>query len=66
MITKEKLLAQLETFPDNVSIDELIDRLVFIDNLRTEFRNLKMRMSFVKKSLEESFPNGQNKMAQIS
>jgi hypothetical protein len=38
MITKEKLLAQLETFPDNVSIDELIDRLVFIDKLENRIQ----------------------------
>ena len=33
MITKEKLLAQIETFPENISIDELIDKLVFIEKL---------------------------------
>ncbi len=33
MITKAKLLAQIESFPDNISIDELIDRLIFIEKL---------------------------------
>jgi len=33
MITKEKLLAQIESFPENISIDELIDRLIFIEKL---------------------------------
>ncbi len=33
MITKEKLLAQIEYFPENISIDELIERLIFIEKL---------------------------------
>ena len=33
MITKEKLLAQIESFPENISIDELIERLIFIEKL---------------------------------
>ena len=33
MLTKEKLLAQIESFPENISIDELIDRLIFIEKL---------------------------------
>ncbi|MBO6795039.1 MAG: hypothetical protein JJ895_14100 [Balneolaceae bacterium] len=33
MITKEKLKSHIEHFPDEMTIDELIDRLVFIDKL---------------------------------
>ncbi len=33
MITKEKLKSHIETFPDNMSIDELIDRLIFVEKL---------------------------------
>ena len=33
MITKEKLKEHIDKFPDSFSIDELIDRLVFIDKL---------------------------------
>lgn len=33
MITKAKLKAHIDQFPDELSIDELIDRLVFIDKL---------------------------------
>ncbi|MBO6537418.1 MAG: hypothetical protein JJ966_14445 [Balneolaceae bacterium] len=33
MITKEKLKKHIESFPDELSIDELIDRLVFIEKL---------------------------------
>ncbi len=33
MITKEKLKKHIESFPDELSIDELIDRLVFFEKL---------------------------------
>lgn len=33
MITKEKLQKHIEAFPEIISIDELIDKLVFIDKL---------------------------------
>ena len=33
MITKEKLQEHISKFPDKINIDELIDRLVFIDKL---------------------------------
>ena len=33
MISKEKLISQIESFPSELSIDELIDKLIFIDKL---------------------------------
>lgn len=33
MITKEKLHEYIEQFPDEISIEELIERLVFIEKL---------------------------------
>jgi len=33
MISKVKLLAHIDKLPDEISIDELIDKLVFIDKL---------------------------------
>ena len=33
MITKEKLKKHIETFPDELSIDELIERLIFVEKL---------------------------------
>ena len=33
MITKEKLKEQIDKLPDSFSIEELIDRLIFIDKL---------------------------------
>jgi hypothetical protein len=33
LITKEKLKKHFEKFPDEMSIDDLIDRLVFVEKL---------------------------------
>ena len=33
MITKETLKIHIESFPENISIDELIERLIFIEKL---------------------------------
>ena len=41
MITKEKLLTHIETFPDNMSIDELIDRLIFVEKLEERLAQSK-------------------------
>jgi hypothetical protein len=41
MITKEKLKEHIEKFPDEMSIDDLIDRLIFVEKL--ENRILKSK-----------------------
>jgi hypothetical protein len=33
MITKKKLKEQMKTLPENFSIDELIDRLIFVEKV---------------------------------
>lgn len=33
MITKEKLKEQIELFPDEFSIDELVERLIFMEKV---------------------------------
>jgi hypothetical protein len=33
MLTKTKLRAEIENFPDEFSIDELVERLIFIENV---------------------------------
>lgn len=35
MITKEKLKKQIEQFPDEFTIDELIERLILIEKIET-------------------------------
>lgn len=33
MITKTKLLAQIDTFPEQFSMDDLIERLIFVEKI---------------------------------
>lgn len=39
MLTKSKLLEEIEKFPDEFSIDELVERLIFIE--KVEIGNLQ-------------------------
>ena len=41
MITKEKLINHIQTFPDTLSIDDLIDRLVFVEKLENRITQSK-------------------------
>jgi len=41
MITKEKLKQHIEKFPDEMSIDDLIDRLVFVEKLESRISQSK-------------------------
>jgi hypothetical protein len=41
MITKENLKKHIEKFPDEMSIDELIDRLVFVEKLENRISQSK-------------------------
>jgi len=35
MLTKEQIIATIDNMPDNVTIDELIDKLIFINKVQT-------------------------------
>ena len=37
-ITKEKLQKQIEEFPDEISIDEVIERLIMIEKIETRIQ----------------------------
>jgi hypothetical protein len=41
MITKENLKKHIEKFPDEMSIDDLIDRLVFVEKLENRISQSK-------------------------
>jgi hypothetical protein len=41
MITKDKLKKHIENFPDEMSIDDLIDRLVFVEKLENRISQSK-------------------------
>ena len=37
-ITKERLIKQIETYPDEISIDEVIERLIIIEKLEIRIK----------------------------
>ena len=38
IITKEKLKKQIEDFPDEIEMDEVIDRLIFLEKLEKRLK----------------------------
>lgn len=53
MITKAKLKAHIDQFPDELSIDELIDRLVFIDKLEKRIEKSESGNVISEKEVEQ-------------
>lgn len=41
MITKERLKAHIEDFPEEFSIDDLVERLIFIEKLEQRLKESK-------------------------
>jgi len=41
MISKERLIEHINQFPDELSIDELIDRLLFVEKLEKRIEQSK-------------------------
>lgn len=53
MITKAKLKAHIDQFPDELSIDELIDRLIFVDKLEKRIEKSESGDVVSEKDLEQ-------------
>ncbi len=53
MITKTKLKKHIENFPEEFSIDELIDRLVFIDKLEKRIEQSKKDKTISDQNVEK-------------
>ena len=52
MITKEKLQEHISKFPDQISIDELIEKLIFIDKLEKRIQLSEANTSISEEELE--------------
>ena len=52
MITKEKLIKHINRFPSRLSIDELIDRLVFVEKLEKRIEQSKNNEIITEEELE--------------
>ncbi|MCO5724149.1 hypothetical protein [Robiginitalea marina] len=53
MITKEKLKEHIEKFPDTFSMDELIERLIFIDKLEKRIQQSQSGEAISEDELKE-------------
>lgn len=53
MIKKEKLKQHIEKFPDEMSIDELIDRLLFIEKLEKRIEQSKKEETISEEELKD-------------
>lgn len=52
MITKEKLIKHVNKFPAKLSIDELIDRLIFVEKLEKRIEQSKKGETITEQELE--------------
>lgn len=59
MITKEKLHEYIDQFPDELTIDELIERLIFVEKLESRIKeslqNDTLEEHTLKKEMEKWF-----------
>lgn len=63
MITNEKLKEQIELFPDKFSIDELVERLIFMEKVeRGEKQSLNNDVIEHEQSWTRKSKNGSNKL----
>lgn len=53
MITKELLIKNIEIFPDEFSIDELVDRLVFLEKLEERIKMSDNKETISSGAMEE-------------
>ena len=53
MITKEKLKTHIDSFPSELSIDELIDRLVFVEKLENRISESKNNETISEEELDK-------------
>lgn len=53
MISKAKLIEQIDKFPNELSIDDLIDRLVFIDKLEQRIQESNENEVISEKEMKE-------------
>lgn len=53
MITKEQIKKHLETFPEEFSIDDLIERLLFIEKLEKRIQESDSNHTTTEESLKD-------------
>jgi hypothetical protein len=51
-ITKEKLQKQIDEFPDEISIDEVIERLIMIEKIETRIQESENKETISEENLK--------------
>lgn len=53
MLTKEKVQAQINSLPNQFSLDELVQRLIFIEKVETGISQIENGESFASNEVEK-------------
>ena len=53
MLTKEKVQAQINSLPNQFSLDELVQRLIFIEKVETGLTQIENKESFTSSEVEK-------------
>ena len=62
MLTKTTVIKTLTRFPDNFSIDELVDKMILLEKIEKGIQDAETEELFLKKNLRNELKNGQNSM----
>jgi len=65
MITKKKLREQIKTLPDSFSIDELIDRLIFVEKVDNGLKQSDNKEVISEKEMDNEIEKWFKKNCQI-
>lgn len=53
MLTKEKVQAQINSLPNEFSLDELVERLIFLEKVETGLSQIEKGESFTSSEVEK-------------
>lgn len=53
MLTKEKIIESIDLLPDNVSIDEVINRIILLDKIEQGLNDVKEGNIYTTEEVEE-------------
>lgn len=62
MLTKTRLLAEMDKFPEEFSIDELIERLILIEKIETGNRQSESNQVVSEAEMDYEIKNGLHKL----
>ena len=57
MLTKEKIRKTIETLPDEVTVDEVIDKIILLDKIEQGLKDIEEGNLFSTKEIEDKLLN---------